>query len=141
MARSGAEAQAMVDAAKRSGKKLAVYWRNRFGARAMKAQQLIDTGELGQIYYTRTIGLRWRGRPGFDARMQSFGRWFGSKEQAGGGAWMDIGVYNLEYVVGRLGFPEVSAAQAAARQANDRERADLGGYDVVVKAVGLLRLA
>src|SRR5438874_9996013 len=79
MARSGAEAQAMVDAAKRSGKKLAVYWRNRFGARAMKAQQLIDTGELGQIYYTRTIGLRWRGRPGFDARMQSFGRWFGSK--------------------------------------------------------------
>src|SRR3989441_5530492 len=90
MARSGAEAQAMVDAAKKNGRKLAVYWRNRFGARAMKAQQLLDAGELGKVYYTRTIGLRWRGRPGFDARMQRFGRWVGSKEQAGGGARRDI---------------------------------------------------
>src|SRR5437660_5156372 len=140
MARSGAEAQAMVDAAKQAGKKLAVYWRNRFGARAMKAQQLVDAGELGPIYYTRTIGLRWRGRPGFDARMQSFGRWFGSKEQAGGGALMDIGGYNLDLVLGLLGFPKIVSASASTWRAIDRDRADREGYDVEDMAVGLIRL-
>jgi predicted dehydrogenase len=140
MARSGAEAQAMVDAARQAGKKLAVYWRNRFGARAMKAQQLIDAGELGDVYYTRTIGLRWRGRPGFDARMQSFGRWFGSKEQAGGGALMDIGGYNLDLVLGLLKFPQILSASAATWRAIDRERADQEGYDVEDLAVGMIRL-
>ena len=140
MARSGAEAQAMVDAARKNGRKLAVYWRNRFGARAIKAKQMIDAGDLGWVYYVRTIGLRWRGRPGFDARMAKFGRWFGSKEQAGGGALMDIGGYNLDLVLGLLGFPRVIAASAATYRAIDRERADREGYDVEDMAVGLLRL-
>jgi predicted dehydrogenase len=141
MARSGAEAQAMVDAARKSGRKLAVYWRNRFGARAIKAKQMIDAGDLGSIYYARTIGLRWRGRPGFDARMQNFGRWFGSKEQAGGGALMDIGGYNLDLVLGLLGSPKILSASAVTWRAIDRERADREGYDVEDMAVGLIRLA
>jgi predicted dehydrogenase len=140
MARTSAEAQAMVDAARSSGRKLAVYWRNRFGARAIKAKQLIDSGDLGRIYYVRTIGLRWRGRPGFDARMASFGKWFGSKEQAGGGALMDTGGYNLDLVLGLLGFPKVLSASAATWRAIDRERADREGYDVEDLAVGLIRL-
>jgi predicted dehydrogenase len=140
MARTGAEAKAMVDAAQQSGRKLAVYWRNRFGARAIKAKQLIDSGELGKVYYVRTIGLRWRGRPGFDARMTSFGRWFGSKEQAGGGALMDIGGYNLDLVLGLLGFPRVLSASALTWRAIDRERADRQGHDVEDLAVGLIRL-
>jgi len=140
MARTGAEAKAMVDAAQQSGRKLAVYWRNRFGARAIKAKQLIDSGELGKVYYVRTIGLRWRGRPGFDARMTSFGRWFGSKEQAGGGALMDIGGYNLDLVLGLLGFPRVLSASATTWRAIDRERADREGHDVEDLAVGLIRL-
>jgi predicted dehydrogenase len=140
MARTGAEAQAMVDTARKAGKKLAVYWRNRFGARAMKAQQLIDSGDLGPIYYVRTIGLRWRGRPGFDARMERFGRWFGSKEQAGGGPLMDIGGYNLDLVLGLLRFPRVLSGSAAAWRAIDRDRADREGHDVEDLAVGLIRL-
>jgi predicted dehydrogenase len=140
MARTGAEAQAMVDAAKASGRKLAVYWRNRFGARALKAKQLIDAGDLGKIYYARTIGLRWRGRPGFDARMASFGRWFGSKEHAGGGALMDIGGYNLDLVLGLMGCPKVLSASGATWRSIDRERADKEGHDVEDLAVGLIRL-
>jgi predicted dehydrogenase len=140
MARSSAEAKAMVDAARKSGRKLAVYWRNRFGARALKAKQLIEAGDLGQIYYTRTVGLRWRGRPGFDARMASFGRWFGSKEQAGGGALMDIGGYNLDLVLGLLRFPRILSASALTWRAIDRQRADREGYDVEDLAVGLIRL-
>jgi predicted dehydrogenase len=140
MARTSAEAQSMVDAARNTGRKLAVYWRNRFGARAQKAKQLIDAGDLGQIYYIRTINLRWRGRPGFDARMASFGRWFGSKEQAGGGPLMDIGGYNLDLVLGLLGFPRVLSASAATWRAIDRDRADREGHDVEDLAVGMIRL-
>jgi predicted dehydrogenase len=140
MARTSAEAQAMVDAAGRTGRKLAVYWRNRFGARAIKAKQMIDAGDLGRIYYVRTIGLRWRGRPGFDTRMTRFGKWFGSKEHAGGGPLMDIGGYNLDLVLGLLGFPKVLSASAATWRAIDRERADQEGHDVEDLAVGLIRL-
>jgi predicted dehydrogenase len=140
MARNSAEAQAMVDAARKNGRKLAVYWRTRFGARALKAKQLIDTGTLGRVYYIRTIGLRWRGRPGFDTGMARFGKWFGSKEQAGGGALMDIGGYNLDLVLGLLGFPRVLSASATTWRAIDRERADREGHDVEDLAVGLIRL-
>ncbi len=140
MARSSSEAQAMVDAARKSGRKLAVYWRIRFGAKAIKAKQMIDAGDLGTVYFTRTIGLRWRGRPGFDARMTRFGKWFGSKEHAGGGALMDIGGYNLDLVLGLLGFPRVLSASAATWRAIDRERGDQEGHDVEDLAVGQLRL-
>jgi predicted dehydrogenase len=140
MARTGAEAQSMVDAARASGKKLAVYWRNRFGAQAMKARQLVESGELGRVYYVRTIGLRWRGRPSFDARMTRFGKWFGSKEQAGGGPLMDIGGYALDLVMGILGFPKVRSASGVTFREIDRERADREGYDVEDLAVGLIRL-
>jgi predicted dehydrogenase len=140
MARNSAEAQAMVDAARASGKKLAVYWRHRFGAQAKKAKQLIDSGELGRIYYTRTLGLRWRGRPSFDARMTRFGKWFGSLEQAGGGPLMDIGGYALDLVMGLLGFPKVASASGITFREIDRERMDREGYDVEDLAVGLIRL-
>jgi predicted dehydrogenase len=140
MARSSAEAQAMVDAARASGKKLAVYWRHRFGAQAKKAKQLIDSGELGRVYYVRTVGLRWRGRPAFDARMTRFGKWFGSLEQAGGGPLMDIGGYALDLVMGLLGFPQVRSASAATFREIDRERMDREGYEVEDLAVGLIRL-
>jgi predicted dehydrogenase len=140
MARNSEEAQAMVDAARASGKKLAVYWRHRFGAQAIKARQLIESGELGRVYYVRTVGLRWRGRPSFDARMTRFGKWFGSVEQAGGGPLMDIGGYALDLVMGLLGFPRVHSASAVTFREIDRERMDREGYDVEDLAVGLIRL-
>jgi predicted dehydrogenase len=141
MARAGTEAQAMVDAARAAGKRLAVYWRNRFGRDAIKARQLVESGELGRVYYARTVGLRWRGRPGFDARMTRFGKWFGSKEMAGGGPMMDIGGYALDLVMGTLGFPKVLSGVGVTFREIDRERADAEGHDVEDLAVGLIRLA
>src|SRR5207245_8161357 len=104
------------------------------------AKQLIDSGELGRVYYARTVGLRWRGRPGFDARMARFGKWFTSLEQAGGGALMDIGGYALDLVMGLLGFPGVLSASAQTFREIDRERMDREGYEVEDLAVGLIRL-
>jgi len=52
MARNASEGQAMVDAEKRSGKKLMVYYRRRFSPSARRAKEIIDAGELGRIYYS-----------------------------------------------------------------------------------------
>jgi predicted dehydrogenase len=101
----------------------------------------VASGELGRVYYARTVGLRWRGRPGFDARMSRFGKWFGSKEMAGGGPMMDIGGYALDLVMGTLGFPKVLSGVGVTFQEIDRERADAEGHDVEDLAVGLIRLA
>jgi len=53
---------------------------------------------------------------------------------------MDIGGYNLDLVLGLLGFPKVTAASAVTWRAIDRERADREGYDVEDMAVGFIRL-
>lgn len=139
MAVNADEAQAMVDAADKAGKKLMVYWRMRFAPEARKAREIIARGELGKIYFARTTTLRWRGRPGFD--MPAFGKWFMQKSKAGGGTMMDIGGYDLDLVLGLMGFPEIKSVAAAAYQEIDKEQAQAAGVDVEELCVGMIRLA
>lgn len=140
MARNLAEAEEMVATASNSKRKLQVYWRYRFSREATKARELIASGRLGEVHYARTVGLRWRGRPGFDANMSRFGKWFGRKNEAGGGTVMDIGGYAIDLVMGLLGFPEVASVSGVTFQGIERDRARLEGYDVEDFAVGLIRL-
>ena len=139
MARNGSEAQAMVDAEKRTGKKLMVYYRRRFSPSTRRAKEMIDAGELGRIYFSKLVFHRWRGRPGFD--MPSFGAWFMKKELAGGGIMMDMGGYSLDLVLGLLDFPRIRSVSAAMYQEIDKEKAGAAGVDVEDLAVGIVRLA
>ncbi len=74
-----AEADAMIDAAERAGRTLAVSFQQRFRPEVRQARALIDAGELGELvrvlcvepwfrtaYYYRTAGWRgtWRGEGG-----------------------------------------------------------------------------
>jgi predicted dehydrogenase len=139
MARNGSEGQAMVDAEKRSGKKLMVYYRRRFSTSARRAKEMIDSGELGRIYYSKFVFHRWRGRPGFD--MPEFGAWFMKKELAGGGIMMDMGGYSLDLILGLLNFPKIKSVCAAMYREIDQEKAGAAGVDVEDLAVGMVRLA
>jgi predicted dehydrogenase len=140
MARNASEAEEMVEEAKRSGKKLMVYYRSRFSPEARRAKEVIDSGELGRIYFVRCIGHRWRGRPGFDEGMKAFGSWFMKKELAGGGTMMDLGGYSIDLVLGLLGFPEVDSVSCSMYQEIDKEKAIAAGVDVEELAVGYIRL-
>jgi predicted dehydrogenase len=140
MALNAKQAQAMVDAAKKAGRKLQVYYRRRFGREAVMAQRLIDRGALGRVYYVRTLFLRWRGRPGFDRNMKAFGKWFTRKQLAGGGPLMDLGGYDLDLTMGLLGFPEVESVSGMTFREIDQERARREGADVEDLAVALIRL-
>ena len=69
---------------------------------AMK--QYVSSGDLGEIYFARTVWHRRRGipaRPGFV-----------SKKQAGGGAMIDLGVHQLDQLLWVLGHPKIKSLTA-----------------------------
>ncbi len=88
MAKTAAEARAMVAAAKRSGKLLTVGYQNRFRPNSLYLHQLCREGGLGHIYYAKALALRRRAVPTWGV--------FLDEEQQGGGALIDIGTHSLD---------------------------------------------
>ena len=110
-----AEAARMVETADRVGRYLAcASARNRYSPSQTKARAMLDAGELGEVYYVRSSQIRFRGRPGHHIFPQS--TWFLDKERAGGGAMMDIAVYQIDSVLWLLGNPKVVSVSAQLRQ-------------------------
>jgi predicted dehydrogenase len=87
----------MVRAARKAGKILTIGFQSRFGSAIMKAREIAQSGQLGQIYYVETGGGRRRGIPGGT---------FVSKSTAGGGAVLDIGCYSVDTAMYVLGHPK-----------------------------------
>ena len=63
MAINTAEAQKMIDAAKRTGKKLTIGYQNRFRPDSRYLKQVCEAGDLGEIYYARAQAIRRRAVP------------------------------------------------------------------------------
>lgn len=94
------EAIAICRAEKASGKVLTVGFQPRFDANTKMLKRIVDSGELGQIYYIQTGGGRRRGIP------TPYGTSFITKETAGIGALGDIGCYSLDMVLDAIGYPK-----------------------------------
>jgi predicted dehydrogenase len=110
-----AEAEQMVAAAERSGRFLAVCSaRYRHSAGARMAHQLATDGSLGTVYHARSSSFRLRGRPGID--MFTDATWFIDRTRAGGGALIDIGVYQIDLLLWMLGNPRVTSVLATTYQ-------------------------
>lgn len=105
IARSAAEAAEMVSAARASGRVLQVAFnhRQRGDVRALAAEAA--SGALGRIYHVRASWLRRSGIP-------ALGSWFTSRELAGGGPLVDIGVHMIDAVLDLMGEPRVLSASA-----------------------------
>ncbi|MEH7254009.1 Gfo/Idh/MocA family oxidoreductase [Neobacillus niacini] len=100
MATSKDEAEAMIAAAKESGKKLMIGHNQRFVPSHQKARQLIQSGEVGKIYSFRTA-FGHGGPEGWSVEGKE--GWFFQKEKAFVGAMGDLGVHKadlLRYVLG-----------------------------------------
>jgi len=84
MARTVAECNAMIAAAKKAGVVLMVTHHDRFSPMNNKVKQLLDDGLIGQPYEISNVGGMYHmvGAP-----------WFYDKDVAGGGAGMDIVIY------------------------------------------------
>lgn len=99
LARTGAEAEQISQAAIQAGRVLQVAFNHRRREDIRVLKHYIDDGEIGQIYYAKAHWMRRHGIPGS-------GTWFVSKEKAGGGPLIDLGVHALDMVLHLLDEPD-----------------------------------
>jgi predicted dehydrogenase len=101
MATSSKEAKEMLDAAKRSGKKLTIAYQNRFRVDSLLLKQACDRGDLGEIYAAKAHAVRRRGVPTWGVFM--------NKELQGGGPLIDIGTHALDLTLWCMNNYEVDS--------------------------------
>lgn len=94
------EAVAICRAEKASGKVLSIGFQPRFDENMKMVKKVVESGELGQIYYIQTGGGRRKGIP------TPYGTSFIEDETAGIGALADIGCYSLDMVLNAVGYPK-----------------------------------
>ena len=94
------EAVEVMRAEKKSGKVLSIGFQPRLDANMKMIKRIIESGELGKVYYIQTGGGRRRGIP------TPFGTTFITDETAGIGALGDIGCYSLDMVLNAIGYPK-----------------------------------
>jgi len=88
MAKSTAEARTMIEAAERTGKKLSIAYQNRFRDDTLYLKQMVEQGDLGDVYYGKALALRRRAVPTWGV--------FLDEEKQGGGPLIDIGTHALD---------------------------------------------
>lgn len=94
------EAIEVMKAEKKSGKILTIGFQPRMSENMKMVKKIVDSGELGKIYYMQAGGGRRRGIP------TPFGTTFIEKETGGIGAVGDIGSYSLDMLLGAVGYPK-----------------------------------
>ncbi len=125
------EANAIVAAEKKSGKVLSIGFQPRFSENMKMIKKIVESGELGKIYYIQTGGGRRRGIP------TPFGTSFIEKDTAGLGALGDIGCYSLDMVLNAIGYPKPLTVTGyksdffgkSKKYSNKPEYADIFGVD------------
>ena len=94
------EAIEVMRAEKNSGKILTIGFQPRVGENMQAIKKIVDSGELGDIYYLQAGGGRRRGIP------TPFGTTFIEKETGGVGAVGDIGSYSIDMLLNAVGYPK-----------------------------------
>lgn len=82
------EAKKMLEASKRTGKKLTIGYQNRFRSDSLATYDACHNGELGDIYFAKAHAVRRKGVPTWGV--------FPDKEKQGGGPLIDIGTHALD---------------------------------------------
>lgn len=130
------EAAAIIRAEKQSGKVLSIGFQPRFDENMKMIKKIVESGELGQVYYIQTGGGRRRGIPNST---------FIEKKTAGIGALGDIGCYSLDMVLNAIGYPKpltVSGYKSAFFGTNPKcnNPADAARFNVDDFAAAFIRL-
>ncbi len=105
LARNVAEAREMIAAAAAARRILMVSFDKRYRGDVQWIKSYINSGAVGKIYYAKAHWMRRSGIP-------RIGSWFVSKEQAGGGPLIDLGVHVLDIAMYLMGEPRVQAVSA-----------------------------
>ncbi len=109
LARNGAEAERIVNAAREADRAVHIAFTQRERGDVQALKRHVEEGNLGRIYHAKATWMRRNGIPGM-------GGWFTSKELAGGGPLIDLGVHMVDmalYLMGEPGVRSVSCATYA----------------------------
>lgn len=106
LARNAEEGEQIVNAAREAGVILAMAFNRRARPDMQVLKKHIDDGKLGKVYYAKAFWMRRSGIPGL-------GSWFTSKELAGGGPLIDLGVHVLDMALWLLGNPKTLTVSAS----------------------------
>ncbi len=143
MALSAATAEAMLEKARQTGRKLMIGFNGRFKEDLQFLKKVVDDGQMGQIYYAKARALRRRGTPQIDfpaTGIMGRGHWFVERDKAGAGALFDIGVHVLDGILWLLGYPKATAVSGATYDLLSQQRFLEGQFSVEDFAVGFIRL-
>ena len=138
MAGSYVDAARMLETARRCNRMLHIQLFTLYTDETRAAKELIETGELGDLYFARSTGHRRRGRPYVDGYGTPT---FVQKRNSAGGALYDMGVYHISQVLYLLGNPKVEriSGKTFQRTAMDHGRREISGYDVEELGAGFVR--
>lgn len=106
LSRNTEEGVKIVEAAKAHNRVLGISFQRRTRHDVQLLREKVEAGEFGRVYYSKAWWMRRSGIPGL-------GSWFTSKEAAGGGPLIDLGVHVLDMILYILGNPKVVAVSAS----------------------------
>lgn len=117
------DAQKMIETAKKVGKKLTSGLQWRYNAAPLKMKEMIENGELGDIYYVRSSQLRPRRLPAYGA--------YTSKDLNGGGVLLDGGPHSIDLPMWLTNNYEVASVRGVTfdKMKNFPEGNALGAWD------------
>lgn len=88
MAKTAEDARKMVQAAKETGKKLTIGYQHRHKPESLYLKEVIERGDLGDIYFAKAFAIRRRGTPNWGVFLNEY--------EQGGGPLIDIGTHSLD---------------------------------------------
>lgn len=140
MAKSYAEAKAMVETSERTGKILTIGYQNRYRADSAYLKSACAEGELGEIYYAKAHAVRRRAVPTWGVFLDA--------EKQGGGPLIDIGTHALDLTLWMMDNyePEMVVGSVYRKLADQKNTGNAWGdwdsevYTVEDSAFGFVRM-
>ena len=114
MAKTYADAKAMLEAHKKTGKLLTIGYQNRFRPDSQVMKRACEEGELGEIYYAKGHAVRRRAVPTWGV--------FLNEEEQGGGPLIDIGTHALDLTLWMMdNYKPVSVKGSVFKKLGDQK--------------------
>jgi predicted dehydrogenase len=140
MAKTAADARRMYEASLKADKLLTISYQNRFRPDVLYLKQVVDDGELGEIYFAKAHALRRRAVPTWGV--------FLDEEKQGGGPLIDIGTHALDLTLYLMNNyePDVVLGQTFHKLSSRRNAANAWGpwdpekFTVEDSAFGMIRM-
>ena len=125
------EAIEVMRAEKKSGKILTIGFQPRMSANMQRIKQIVESGELGKVYYIQSGGGRRAGIP------SPYGTSFIAKDTGGIGAMGDIGCYSLDMLLNAVGYPKPLTVTGYTSDFFGKDPATYPGHPEYAEAFGV----